>query len=80
MLAEPWGYARQNIAPLVLVKVWAARQGTVSPHSLHFVLTTSLTVFRAYALENYNQTRTEIQFSPSNAGRSDVGGGVVPTL
>src|ERR1035437_3622891 len=26
MLAEPWGYARQNIAPLVLVKVWAARQ------------------------------------------------------
>jgi hypothetical protein len=25
MLAEPWGYARQNIAPLVLVKVWAAR-------------------------------------------------------
>jgi hypothetical protein len=26
MLAEPWGYARQNIAPLVLVEVWAARQ------------------------------------------------------
>jgi len=26
MLAEPWGYARQNIALLVLVKVWAARQ------------------------------------------------------
>jgi hypothetical protein len=24
--AEPWGYARQNIAPLVLVEVWAARQ------------------------------------------------------
>jgi len=26
MLAESWGYARQNIAPLVLVKVRAARQ------------------------------------------------------
>jgi hypothetical protein len=26
MLAEPRGYARQNIAPLVLEKVWAARQ------------------------------------------------------
>jgi hypothetical protein len=26
MLAEPWGYARQNIAPLVLVEVWVARQ------------------------------------------------------
>ena len=26
MLAEPWGYARENIAPLVLVEVWAARQ------------------------------------------------------
>src|ERR1017187_10674010 len=25
MLAEPWAYARQNIAPLVLVEVWAAR-------------------------------------------------------
>jgi hypothetical protein len=26
MLAEPWGYAHENIAPLVLVEVWAARQ------------------------------------------------------
>jgi hypothetical protein len=26
MLAEPWGYARENIAPLVPVEVWAARQ------------------------------------------------------
>jgi len=26
MLAEPWGYARENIAPLVLVEVWVARQ------------------------------------------------------
>jgi hypothetical protein len=26
MLAEPWEYARENIAPLVLVEVWAARQ------------------------------------------------------
>jgi hypothetical protein len=26
MLAEPWGYARENIAPLVLVEIWAARQ------------------------------------------------------
>jgi len=26
MLAESWGYARQNIAPLVLAKVWAAQQ------------------------------------------------------
>jgi hypothetical protein len=26
MLAEPWGYACQNIAPLVLVEDWAARQ------------------------------------------------------
>jgi hypothetical protein len=26
MLAEPWGYARENIASLVLVEVWAARQ------------------------------------------------------
>ena len=26
MLAKPWGYARQNTASLVLVKVWAARQ------------------------------------------------------
>src|ERR1035438_87352 len=26
MLAEPWGYARQIIAPLILVKVWAAQQ------------------------------------------------------
>jgi hypothetical protein len=24
MLAEPWGYARENIAPLVLVEIWAA--------------------------------------------------------
>jgi len=26
MLAEPWGYARKNIAPLVLVEIGAARQ------------------------------------------------------
>jgi hypothetical protein len=26
MLAEPWGYTRKNIALLVLVEVWAARQ------------------------------------------------------
>src|SRR5664280_1128401 len=25
MLAEPWGYGRENFAPLVLVDAWAAR-------------------------------------------------------
>jgi hypothetical protein len=34
MLAEPWGYARKNIAPLVLVEVWAAR-----PLTFHFSAT-----------------------------------------
>src|ERR1039457_4479205 len=34
MLAEPWGYACQNIAPLVLVEDWAAR-----PLTFHFSAT-----------------------------------------
>jgi hypothetical protein len=34
MLAEPWGYARENIAPLVLVEVWTAR-----PLTFHFSAT-----------------------------------------
>jgi hypothetical protein len=46
------GYACKNIAPLVLSEVWAAQQGTVSQHGLHFVLTRRLTLFKAYALEN----------------------------
>ena len=34
MLAEAWGYARKNIAPLVLVEIWAAR-----PLTFHFSAT-----------------------------------------
>jgi hypothetical protein len=60
MLAEPWGYARENIAPLVLVEVWAARQRRPT-----LVLMSSCTPFLPFFQRSFSTWIFAGSFTPS---------------